>query len=398
MSDNYSFRWGVDLFDNKHTQIPNWVLVYYHRVGVTNTEMMFITHLASFKHETASGKASPSLTKTLRERMGYKSNQGIINVQNGLVEKGLLVVHKSQGRRSVYDFAPFSKQVIRIAMLEGLDTDTENPSTKLDESDKDEILDQSTKLDEESSTKLDWSRQQNLTQKEEVKENRKEKVSAKINFALPPYPHSSLSGEVVFFQDGDTLHRAIVTRVMGKTLNLTFTESGLKKKHVRPAGAVFYQNGSEELSPVGAGEPEKKMSDGETTIFNAIIDLMPEPGFIAEEPYKRAKRMKEIIDSARKAHASGIQAGEFTAFGIWHQDVSWAGRDSPPPITLETIRKNWAQFQTYRGGKNGQVGQGNPEGQSGTGNQAKTTTNNQTQAYIEQNRDNLQRKIERLTR
>lgn len=227
-----------------------------------------------------------------------------------------------------------------------------------------------------------------------------EKESAKINFALPPCPHSSLSGEVVFFQDGDTLHRAIVTRVMGKTLNLTLTESGSKKRYVRPAGAVFYQNGSAGLSPVevGAGETEKKMSDGETTIFNAIIDLMPEPGFIAEAPYKRGKRMKEIIESARKAHASGIKAVEFEAFGAWYLDVSWAGRDSPPPITLETIRKNWSSFQSYRGGTNGQVGRRNQTGQSGTGSQARGVTSDQTAAYIEQNRDNFDRKIERLTR
>lgn len=225
-----------------------------------------------------------------------------------------------------------------------------------------------------------------------------EKESVKINFDLPPYPHSSLPGEVVFLQESDTLHRAIVTRVMGKTLNLTFTESGLKKKHVRPAGAVFYQNGSDDLSPVEVGVAEKEpMSKEETAIMKAIIGLMPDPGFIAEDKYKKARRMKEIVETARKAHASGIKAEEFEAFGTWYRDVSWAGR-APPPITLETIRKNWSAFQTYRGGNHGQAGRGSQAGQSGVSSQAGGITSDQTAAYINQNRDNLQRKIERLTR
>ncbi len=321
---------------------------------------------------------------------GIKSNHTVIAALKELSDKGhiITVIHEEQWQSNSYainiDFtviAPESNPPgVKDAPEGGLPSARNAPSLGVKNA-----LDPSAK---------------NAHTKDTLKTTDKNKVPAKINLGLPPYPHSSLSGEVVFFQESDTLHRAIVTRVMGKTLNLTFTESGTKKKHVRPAGTVFYQNGSADLSPVEvrAAEKEKKLSDGETTVMNAIIDLMPEPGFIAEAPYKRAKRMGEIVESARKAHASGIQAGEFTAFGIWHQDVSWAGRDSPPPITLETIRKNWAQFQTYRGGKNGQVGQGNPEGQSGVSSQTGGITSDQTQAYINQNRSNLERKIERLTR
>ncbi len=140
---------------------------------------------------------------------------------------------------------------------------------------------------------------------------------------------------------------------MGKTVNLTFTETGEKKKYVRPAGVIFYQNGGEDLSPVEVRPPAEKgtpLTDAEKAIQGAIIDLMPAADFVVEEEYKRARRMKEIIETARKAAAKGIKAEEFEEFGIWYKDVMWEDRDSPPAISLETIRKNWARFQQYRGG------------------------------------------------
>lgn len=181
MSDNFSFRWGVDVFDNARTEIPNWILEYYYLVPVSNTEMMFIIHLASFKYESSKGRAMPSLTGSIRKRMGYKSNQGVINVEQGLIDRGLLIVHKSPGVRSEYDFTPFSKAILEIAR---------NPSTKLDESGaKNEPKNPSTKLDESKekskkpSTKLDGSRQQKLTQriKEEDSKNKNFKIDSSLN-------------------------------------------------------------------------------------------------------------------------------------------------------------------------------------------------------------------------
>lgn len=194
---------------------------------------------------------------------------------------------------------------------------------------------------------------------------------AKINFDAPPHPRTELVGEIVFFQTGEALQKAIVTRVMSKTLNLTFTETGEKKKYVRPAGVIFYQNGGEELSPVEVGQADKAepLSDGEKAIRDAIIDLMPEAGFVAEEPYRRARRMNEILASARKANAAGMKAEEFEEFGIWYRKVLWADRDSPPAISLETIRKNWENFKAYRGGQNGQ--KANYRGSNRTNGQAK---------------------------
>lgn len=145
----YSFRWGIPLLDGDSTVLPNFMLQMYTQIewtdkdgnqgqGISNTEMMLIIHLASFRYECANGKAAPSLTVTLRERMGYATNQGIINVVESLEFKNLLDVHRERGKRSTYDFTGFSKACMRLLH--------EKSSTKLDES---------TKVDGNQSTKID---------------------------------------------------------------------------------------------------------------------------------------------------------------------------------------------------------------------------------------------------
>lgn len=124
---NFSFRWGVELFDNARTEIPNWILEYYSRVpwtakdgktgvGVTNTEFTLIIHLSSFKYECEGSKSTPSLTETIRERMGYDTAQGIINIEKKLEYKQLMIVNRFAGKRSDYDFTPFSRAVLALAL------------------------------------------------------------------------------------------------------------------------------------------------------------------------------------------------------------------------------------------------------------------------------------------
>ena len=189
----FSFRWGVDLFDDERTPIPNWILSNYHQVewqgideegnlisgvGISNTEMMFVIHLASFRYESEQGQASPSLTGTIADRMNYTSNQGIINVEEKLVSKGLLLVEKRPGQTSIYDFTPFSEAIIKAIMQS-------NPSTKVDDH-------QSTKIDDlpaESSTKVDGSRQQKLTRRKEENEkirNKEGEDKKEIDFSSLP--------------------------------------------------------------------------------------------------------------------------------------------------------------------------------------------------------------------
>lgn len=180
---NYSFRWGVELFDNARTEVPNIILENYYRVpwtktnqetgeieqgyGISNSEMMFIINLASFKYESPKGKAMPSLTKTLRIRMGYKTNQGIINLQQGLIDKGLLIVSKRIGARSEYDFAPFSRAILAISQ--------QNPSTKIDYSNPSIKIDSSIKIDGDSSTKIDYHPSTKIDSKKRSKEENQEK-------------------------------------------------------------------------------------------------------------------------------------------------------------------------------------------------------------------------------
>lgn len=159
---NFSFRWGVDLFDNAHTQIPNWILKYYHlvEIGITNTEMMFIIHLASFKYESERGKACPSLTGTLRERMNYTSNAGIIKIEQSLIEKGLLLVEKRPGKTSVYDFAPLSRIILSIALKDSPE------------------IESLAKVNDRPLTKVNDTGEQKFTQRRKEQEEKREETSA----------------------------------------------------------------------------------------------------------------------------------------------------------------------------------------------------------------------------
>lgn len=124
----FSFRWGIELFDNFHTQIPNWILEYYHQVGVSNTEMMFIIHLASFHYESEKGQATPAINTTLKKRMNYTSTQGIAKIKNSLIDKGFLDVEQRSGTTSIYDFTGFSRAVMRCALTDEAKVD---PLTKV---------------------------------------------------------------------------------------------------------------------------------------------------------------------------------------------------------------------------------------------------------------------------
>jgi len=150
MTNRFQFRWGIPEWDVGSTDIPNPIFQYYSSVlwvdkdgkagiGISNTEAMFILHLASFHFESERGKSKPSLTSTLRERMGYKTNQGIINVLEGLEYKQLIVVDRTLGQRNEYDFKPFSQAIMKLWRLD-------NPSEKVD---------QSIKIDDSPSRKID---------------------------------------------------------------------------------------------------------------------------------------------------------------------------------------------------------------------------------------------------
>lgn len=173
MTDRFQFRWGIPEWDVGSTDIPNPIFQYYSSIpwidkdgksgiGISNTEAMFILHLASYHFESEKGRCEPSLTSTLRKRMGYKTNQGIINVLQGLEHKNLILVDRVIGQRSTYDFKPFSQAVMELWRV---DNPSENvdPSTKVDEK-------SSRKVDEKSSRKVDTKKKKEEQQSKEEKD------------------------------------------------------------------------------------------------------------------------------------------------------------------------------------------------------------------------------------
>lgn len=175
MTDKFRFRWGIPEWDVGSTTIPNPIFQYYSQVpwvnkdnkegiGISNTEVMFILHLASFHYESAKGKSRPSLTTTLRRRMGYKTNQGIINIMQGLEHKNLIVIERLIGERSVYSFENFALAIMKL-------WESDNSSANVDQSTR---VDQSTKVDDHPSTKVDDNPSTKIDPKNKSKEEKKE--------------------------------------------------------------------------------------------------------------------------------------------------------------------------------------------------------------------------------
>lgn len=148
-----SLRWGIPWLDGGYTVVMNLMLTHYQEVGITNTEMMFIVHLASFAFESENGECRPSVTQTIRERMGYRSNEGVLKVQHSLEEKGMIEVTRRPGQTSLYDLSPFAKAIEKVALKAQQETE-KTPSQKL-----------TTQEEEKQSRqqKLTSSRQQKLT-------------------------------------------------------------------------------------------------------------------------------------------------------------------------------------------------------------------------------------------
>lgn len=111
-----SLRWGIPYLDGGMTTVMNAMLEHYSALGLTNTEMMLIVQLASFKYESHKGECRPSVTETIRKRMGYKSKQGVLNVLKSVEDRGMLRVRRRKGKTSIYDLSPFAKAIERQQM------------------------------------------------------------------------------------------------------------------------------------------------------------------------------------------------------------------------------------------------------------------------------------------
>lgn len=118
--DNYSFTYGIDVSGDGYVRIFQYMLDYYADLGITNTEMMAICHLASYHYESPYSKgARPSLA-TIARKMGYQDTTSVSRLLNGLAERGWITIRRSAGKPNQYDVAPMVRTAKRMYMVDGL--------------------------------------------------------------------------------------------------------------------------------------------------------------------------------------------------------------------------------------------------------------------------------------
>ncbi len=112
-SDEFNFTWGLHLLDELgYVQLFVFMLRAYSQLGITRTEMLLLSHLASYHYNSPAGESRPSLTTVARE-MGYRSRVSVSRLVSSLKEKGMLVVHERPGKPSIYDASPFARAALR---------------------------------------------------------------------------------------------------------------------------------------------------------------------------------------------------------------------------------------------------------------------------------------------
>lgn len=108
-------RFGHAVLEAGHTAIPNLVLRYYARLGVTTGELVFMTLCLQLKWSKDSPHPSLGL---IAERMGVSRRQ-VRTYASSLRAKGLLVVEErtdpERGQlSSLYDFTPLINAVVHL--------------------------------------------------------------------------------------------------------------------------------------------------------------------------------------------------------------------------------------------------------------------------------------------
>ena len=105
--------WGIETSTKNLTKIPIEVMTCYRDVGVSNSELVLLSELASFRTHPNGATATPSL-EALARRMGVTA-QAVRQHVRRLENRGLLTV---TGRRkedrsldtNLYDVSPFAKR------------------------------------------------------------------------------------------------------------------------------------------------------------------------------------------------------------------------------------------------------------------------------------------------
>lgn len=221
----------------------------------------------------------------------------------------------------------------------------------------------------------------------------------KINFDLPPHLHTDLQDKWVYWlDDSEKLREAVVVRVTPKQLKINIQGIGIKR--VDPTKRVYYQNGGPGLSPVGIGEMEPKekrppLTEAEKAIFDTFLEIMPQADFIQTEKWRESQRINDLIESAKRSAGKGITPADLKDFVDWHKTIRWGDVESPPPISLEIIKKNWIEFKDWRSNHDKQTN--DPRGNSG-GKRTAQGHSSQTEKYLAENETDIRDSLARLKR
>ncbi len=111
--------WGRSILKSGWTTIPNELLKNQAALGLSNSELVLIIHLASFIHN-ADSRVFPSI-KLLSERMN-QDRRTIQRTLGKLVEQNLLRIKvrstgkSSKGMTNVYDLTPLMLRLINLQM------------------------------------------------------------------------------------------------------------------------------------------------------------------------------------------------------------------------------------------------------------------------------------------
>ncbi len=124
-----SVRFGQEILAKGHTAIPNLVLNYYVKLGISGSELLFTIHV--WQHWWSDRDPYPSL-RTIATRMGISVRQAKRYVES-LEAKGYLrVVERflSDGSQTTneFDYSPLIRAVVSAARADGTLTETPTPS------------------------------------------------------------------------------------------------------------------------------------------------------------------------------------------------------------------------------------------------------------------------------
>jgi hypothetical protein len=109
-SATFAERWAPDLQRHGHTQISNFFLRHYHRLGITHGEAMFIVHLMQYKWDRQAPYPSYA---TIAERMGVKP-KSVQRFAASLQQRGLLWREYAEGQTNTFHLDKLMAALVKL--------------------------------------------------------------------------------------------------------------------------------------------------------------------------------------------------------------------------------------------------------------------------------------------